>query len=156
MFPQRFLHKNSVCIYLPHLHISSLINVTLWLFVVYSMMLIQWNFTILILGDLYKSQIFSLCQIKRKSSPTTHLWRCRGERMYSSYTFTTLELDGGEWSASRPDRALPLGKGPPNTHCTGGWVGPNASLDTEARGETSCLCPGSNFDRPVIQSIARH
>jgi hypothetical protein len=154
MFPQRFPHKNSVCIYLHHLHISSPINVTLWLFVVYSMMLIQWNFTILILGDLNKSQISSLC--KSKSSPATHLWRCRGERMYSSYSFTTSELDGGEWSASHPGRALPLGKGPPNTHCTGGWVGPSAGLDTEARGETSCLCQGSNFDCPVIQSIARH
>jgi hypothetical protein len=27
--------------------------------------------------------------------------------MYSSYSFTTSALDGGEWSASRPGRALP-------------------------------------------------
>jgi hypothetical protein len=26
----------------------------------------------------------------------------RGDRMYSSYSFTTSELDGVEWSASRP------------------------------------------------------
>jgi hypothetical protein len=32
---------------------------------------------------------------------------------YSSYSFTTSALDGGEWSASRPCRALPPGKGPP-------------------------------------------
>jgi hypothetical protein len=32
--------------------------------------------------------------------------------MYSSYSFTTSALDGGEWSASRPGRALPPGKGP--------------------------------------------
>jgi hypothetical protein len=25
------------------------------------------------------------------------------------------------------------GKRPPGTHCTGGWVGPRAGLDTEAR-----------------------
>jgi hypothetical protein len=31
----------------------------------------------------------------------------------SSYSFQTSALDGGEWSASRPDRALPPGKGPP-------------------------------------------
>jgi hypothetical protein len=37
----------------------------------------------------------------------------QGERMYSSYSFTTLALDGGEWSASRPGRALPPGKGSP-------------------------------------------
>jgi hypothetical protein len=42
----------------------------------------------------------------------------------------TSALDGVEWSASRPGRALP-----PRTHCTGGWVGPRAGLGTEARGK---------------------
>jgi hypothetical protein len=37
----------------------------------------------------------------------------QGERKYSSYSFTTSALDGGEWSASRPERALTLEKGPP-------------------------------------------
>jgi hypothetical protein len=36
-----------------------------------------------------------------------------GERNYSSYSFTTSALDGGEWSLSRPGRALTQGKGPP-------------------------------------------
>jgi hypothetical protein len=31
------------------------------------------------------------------------------ERKYSSYSFTSSALDGGEWSASRSSRALPLG-----------------------------------------------
>jgi hypothetical protein len=35
------------------------------------------------------------------------------ERMYSSYSFTTSALDGGEWSASCPGCTLPLGTGPP-------------------------------------------
>jgi hypothetical protein len=35
------------------------------------------------------------------------------ERRYSSYSFTTSALDEGVWSASRPGRALPPGKGPP-------------------------------------------
>jgi hypothetical protein len=35
------------------------------------------------------------------------------ERRYSSYSFTTSALDEGEWSASRPGRAFPPGKGPP-------------------------------------------
>jgi hypothetical protein len=34
-----------------------------------------------------------------------------GERRYSSYSFSA--LNGSEWSASRPGRALALGKGPP-------------------------------------------
>jgi hypothetical protein len=88
-------------------------------------------------------------------SYTTHPWRRRGERRYSSYSFTTLALDGGEWSASRPGSVLPPRKDP-GTHRTGGCVGPRAGLDTEARGKILCLCRVSNLDSPVIQSIARH
>jgi hypothetical protein len=32
---------------------------------------------------------------------------------HSNHSFTTSALDGGEWSASFPGRALPPGKGPP-------------------------------------------
>jgi hypothetical protein len=35
------------------------------------------------------------------------------ERIYNSYSFTTSELDKGEWSVSRPGSALPPEKGPP-------------------------------------------
>jgi hypothetical protein len=35
------------------------------------------------------------------------------ERRYSSYSFSTSALDGGQWSASRHDRALAPGKGLP-------------------------------------------
>jgi hypothetical protein len=44
----------------------------------------------------------------------------------------------------------------PGTHCTGGWVGPRAGLDTEVRGKLSRLCRGSNLDRPVVEPVARH
>jgi hypothetical protein len=90
---------------------------------------------------------------KPTTSPTTHILRCRGERMYSSYSFTISALDGVEWSASRPGRALPPGKRTPGTHCTGGWVNPRAGLDREVRGKISCPCQGSNLDRPVVQSV---
>jgi hypothetical protein len=63
---------------------------------------------------------------------------------------------GGEWSASRPGRALRPGKGPPGTHWTGGWVGPRAGLDTEERGKILCPCRGSNPHRPVVQPVVRH
>jgi hypothetical protein len=57
--------------------------------------------------------IIVISRRKKQSSPTTHLSTRREKRMYSSYLFTTSVIDGGEWSASRPDRALPPGKGPP-------------------------------------------
>jgi hypothetical protein len=78
-----------------------------------------------------------------------------GERGYSSYSFTTSALDGGEWSASHPGRALLPGKGPPVLIVQeAGWA--SAGLDTEARGKILCLCRGSNLDRPVVQSVAAH
>jgi hypothetical protein len=40
-------------------------------------------------------------------------WRHMGERRYSSYSYLTSALNGGEWSASRPSHALPPEKGPP-------------------------------------------
>jgi hypothetical protein len=48
---------------------------------------------------------------KKKQSHNTPIY-VRGERRYSSYSFTTSTLDGGEWSASRPGRVSPPGKGP--------------------------------------------
>jgi hypothetical protein len=48
------------------------------------------------------------------------------------------------------------GERTPGTHCTGGWVGPRAGLDTEARGKILCPCQGSNPDRPVVQPVVRH
>jgi hypothetical protein len=74
----------------------------------------------------------------------------RGGIAYSSYSFTTSAVDGGEWSASRP------GESTPGTHCTGGWVSLRAGLDTEVRGKIFCPCQGSNPDRPVVQSVVRH
>jgi hypothetical protein len=49
---------------------------------------------------------------KSKQSHNTSM-EAQGERKYSSYSFTTPAVDEGEWSASRPDRALPPEKGPP-------------------------------------------
>jgi hypothetical protein len=44
----------------------------------------------------------------------------------------------------------------PGTHCTRGWVGPRAGLDTEDRGKILCPCRGSNPDRPFVQPVVRH
>jgi hypothetical protein len=37
-------------------------------------------------------------------------WRRLGEKRLSSYPFLTSELNGGEWSGTRPGRVLPPGK----------------------------------------------
>jgi hypothetical protein len=75
----------------------------------------------------------------------------QASRNYSCYSFLTSELYKFEWSASPPGRALPLGKGPPSTHCTGGCVGLRAGLDKRLQEETFA----SAGDRtPVVYSIA--
>jgi hypothetical protein len=61
----------------------------------------------------FEGRMFSHWIVKVKSRPATRHGGAWGERMYSSYSFTTSALDGDEWSASRPGRALPPGKGPP-------------------------------------------
>jgi hypothetical protein len=48
---------------------------------------------------------------KRKSVQLRHAGT-KGERRYSSYSFSTSALDMGEWSAPRPGWDLPLGKDP--------------------------------------------
>jgi hypothetical protein len=50
--------------------------------------------------------------IKVKQSHSTPM-EAQRKRIDSCYSFMTSALDGGEWSASRPGRALPPGKGPP-------------------------------------------
>jgi hypothetical protein len=61
--------------------------------------------------------------LKVKAVPLNGYEGALGERRYSSYSFSTSALDGGEWSASRPGRALPRGKGPPvPTVQEAGWA----------------------------------
>jgi hypothetical protein len=79
---------------------------------------------------------------KPKAVPLHAMMALGGERRYTSYSFSTSALDGGEWSASRLGCALVPGKGPPGSHCTGGWAGPRAGLDTEVRGKILSPLPG--------------
>jgi hypothetical protein len=71
-----------------------------------------------------------------------HATEATGGKRYSSYSLSTSELHGGEWSASRLGRALAPGKGPHGNRWTGGWVNHRACLDTEARGKIIYLCRG--------------
>jgi hypothetical protein len=81
--------------------------------------------------------------------------RLLGAEELSSYSFTMSALDGGEWSASRPGRALVPGKEPPIPFVLeAGWA--PEPVWTQARGKILCLCRGSNFNRPVVQPVVRH
>jgi hypothetical protein len=75
-----------------------------------------------------------------------------GERRYSSYSFMTSALDGGEWSVSsvsHPGRTLALGKGPPKYPLDRRLGGPQrVGLDTEARGKILSPLPGIEPQSP--------
>jgi hypothetical protein len=51
-----------------------------------------------------------------------------GVEIYTAL-FSSLALDGCEWSASRPGRLTP-GEKAPGTHWIEGWVGPEGGLDS--------------------------
>jgi hypothetical protein len=78
------------------------------------------------------------------------------EREYSSYSFSTSALDRGEWSASRPGRALGPGKGTPVPIVQQAGRAAGAVWTQGATGKILSPLPGSNLDRPVVQSVARH
>jgi hypothetical protein len=78
-------------------------------------------------------------------------WRHMGERRYSSYSFLTSALDGGEWSASHPGRALPPGKGPPvTTGQEAGWA--PEPVWTQRLEEKSSVGDRTS----IVQSVVRH
>jgi hypothetical protein len=61
---------------------------------------------------IHKNCIHITFWFQKQSSPATRHGGAWGERRYSSYLLMTSALDGGEWSASRPGRALSRGKDP--------------------------------------------
>jgi hypothetical protein len=80
-------------------------------------------------------------------------WRHVGERRYSSCPFLTSALDGGEWSASRPGRTLPPGKGPPVPIVQeDGWV--PEPVWTQGLEEKSSAPVGDRT--PIVQPIVGH
>jgi hypothetical protein len=83
-------------------------------------------------------------------------WR----RLGGEEVYLLLFLDFGTrwgWVVSvTPRPRFSPGERTPGAHCTGGWVGPRAGLDTEARENSFRICRESNLDRPVVQSVARH
>jgi hypothetical protein len=103
----------------------------------------------------YDTQLSHVGEKKSKAVPLHAMEALGGERRYSSYSFTTSALDGVSGQLHAPAALYPRGKDP-GTHCTGGWVGPRAGLDTEDRGKILYPRRGSNPDRPVVQPVVRH
>jgi hypothetical protein len=92
---------------------------------------------------------------KSRSNPTTHLWRPRGNRRYSSYSFMTSALDGVSGQRHAPAALYPQGKGPPvPIGCEAGWA--PELVWTQARGKFLLPLPRIEPRRPVVQSIVRH
>jgi hypothetical protein len=82
--------------------------------------------------------------------------KAQGERRYSSYSFKTTVLDGVSGQRHALATIYPRER-TPGTHCTGGWVGPRAGLDTEDRGKILFASARLlNLDLPVVQSVARY
>jgi hypothetical protein len=76
-----------------------------------------------------------------------------GDRRYSSYSFVTSALEGGEWSASRPGRALLPGKEPPvPTVQEAGWA--PEPVWTQRLEEKFSASVGDRT--PAVQSVVRH
>jgi hypothetical protein len=86
-----------------------------------------------------------------RSCPTTRHEGAWGERRYSCYSLSTSALDGVEWSASCPVRALALGEGPPvPTVQEAGWA-PELVWTQRLEEKSFRLCQGSNLDWPIVQ-----
>jgi hypothetical protein len=93
--------------------------------------------------------------IKAKAILLLHAKEALGGRGYRSCSFSTSAIDGGEWSASRPGRALAPGKGPPVPIVQeAGWA--SEAVWTQARGKILSPLPGIEPRSRLVQPVARH
>jgi hypothetical protein len=75
-----------------------------------------------------------------------------GADVYSTHSLTSA-LDGGEWSASRPDRFTPRERAP-DTHFIGGYVDPRAVPDAVVKRKIPSPRRKSNPGTPIVQPVA--
>jgi hypothetical protein len=74
--------------------------------------------------------------------------RLMGEWKHSFTILDLGQLDGSEWSASRPGRFSPE-EIAPSAHCIRGWVDSRASLDAVENRKNFCPLRESNPNRPA-------
>jgi hypothetical protein len=95
-------------------------------------------------------------------SDNTHM-EAQGEMIYSSYSFMTSALDEGEWSASRPGRALYPRRKDPQYPLYKRLGGPRAGLNTGVEEKslasdgdrTSIAQPSSPYPDTILTDIPR-
>jgi hypothetical protein len=102
--------------------------------------------------------------VKGKVVPLRPIEAHLGDRRYSSYSFLTSALEGDEWSASRPGRALPPDKEPPvPTVQEAGWA-PEPVWTQRLQEKFSCASVGDRtpglyasnvFQCVVLRSVGR-
>jgi hypothetical protein len=97
---------------------------------------------------LYKKSSYSDAFFKLSTTP----WRRIGEWRYSSKHSLNSALDGGGWSASRPDHFTPREKAP-GTHWIGGWVGPKTVLDAVVKRKIPSSRRESKSRSPTVQPV---
>jgi hypothetical protein len=105
-----------------------------------------------------KNSLLLLAGLLKAKAVPLHATQAIGERRYSSYSFLTSTLDGGELSASRPVCDLPTGKGPPVPIVQeAGWA-PEPVWTQRLEGKPFCLCRGSKLDCLVVwvSRVASH
>jgi hypothetical protein len=98
------------------------------------------------------------CTVKSKAVPQQTYGGARGGGGKDLYLLFSHDL-GTRWRcvvSFTPRPPFSPRERTPGTHCTGGWVGPTAGLDTEVRGKIHCFCRRSNLDRLVVHPVARH
>jgi hypothetical protein len=97
--------------------------------------------------------VSSLCFLDKVKQSRYTPWRRLGGEEYSSYSFTTSALDGGEWSASRLCRALPPEKGSPVPIVQEAGCAPEP-VWTKRLEEKSFAPAGDRT--PIVQPVVRH
>jgi hypothetical protein len=76
-------------------------------------------------------------------------WRRMGWEEVQLLLIPYLGIRWGWVVSITPGPRFTPGESTHGTHFTGGWVGPRAGLEAEARIKLLCLCRGSNPGRPV-------
>jgi hypothetical protein len=88
---------------------------------------------------------------KNNKAVPLHTTKALGGERYSSYSFSTSALDGGEWPESRTGRALVPGNGPPVPIVQEARWAPEPIWTQRLEEKSFCLCRESKLDRPVVE-----